>query len=173
MEKMTLMTQDSQTHWTAIRPFMTVHNDQDYDRLVAQMNELLDEIGANENHPMYESKEPTFLPLYKKWQINVSLRQGHHSNSGRHYIRIISAVVGMIGKAVRAVEIGIRRVGKGAVGVEGQVAVGRADIQNGRQRVSFRIAVVTQHAWGSHTQQIVLIGGVSIAHGHGRVVGGR
>ena len=65
---MTLMTQDIQIHWTAIRPFMTVHNDQDYGRLVVQMNELLDEIGANENHPMYEFLDTlgTILHAYEE-----------------------------------------------------------------------------------------------------------
>ncbi len=51
---MTIMIQDIQTHWAAIRPFMTVRNEQDYDRLVAQLNQLIDEVGTNENHPLYE-----------------------------------------------------------------------------------------------------------------------
>jgi HTH-type transcriptional regulator / antitoxin HigA len=54
MEKMTLMIQDIQSHWTAISPFMTIHNEQDYDRVVDQMNALIDEVGTNENHPLYE-----------------------------------------------------------------------------------------------------------------------
>lgn len=46
--------EDIQAHWLAIRPFMTIHNEQDYDRLVEQLNQLIDVVGANEAHPMYE-----------------------------------------------------------------------------------------------------------------------
>ena len=51
---MTLMLQEIQSHWKAIQPFITIHNEEDYDRLVAQMNELVDQVGTNEDHPMYE-----------------------------------------------------------------------------------------------------------------------
>lgn len=33
---------------------MTIQNEQDYDRLVDQLNQLIDEVGTNESHPMYE-----------------------------------------------------------------------------------------------------------------------
>jgi HTH-type transcriptional regulator/antitoxin HigA len=67
---MTLMIQDIQPHWTAIRRFMTIRNEQDYDRLVAQMNELLDEVGTNEAHPMYEFLDTlgTILRAYEEKQ---------------------------------------------------------------------------------------------------------
>ena len=51
---MTLMIQDIQPHWTAIRPFMTIRNEEDYDRLVLQLNQLIDEVGTDEDHPMYD-----------------------------------------------------------------------------------------------------------------------
>ncbi|MBE2221056.1 MAG: helix-turn-helix domain-containing protein [Anaerolineae bacterium] len=65
---MTLMLQDIQSHWTAIRPFMTIHNEQDYDRVVAQMNDLLDEVGTNESHPLYEFLDTlgTLLHVYEE-----------------------------------------------------------------------------------------------------------
>jgi HTH-type transcriptional regulator/antitoxin HigA len=54
MEKMTLMVDNIQAHWQAIRPYLTILNEQDYDRLVEQMNGLIDEVGTDETHPMYE-----------------------------------------------------------------------------------------------------------------------
>ena len=48
-----VMNQDIQTHWQAIRPYLTIQNEQDYDRLVEQMNQLIDEVGTDETHPMY------------------------------------------------------------------------------------------------------------------------
>ncbi len=48
------MIQDIQPHWLAIRSFMVVRNEQDYDRLIKQLQQLIDEVGTNEQHPMYE-----------------------------------------------------------------------------------------------------------------------
>ncbi|MBP6472493.1 MAG: transcriptional regulator [Chloroflexi bacterium] len=51
---MTLMTQEIQTHWAVIRPYLTIRNEAEYDRAVERLNRLLDEVGTNEEHPLYE-----------------------------------------------------------------------------------------------------------------------
>ena len=51
---MSMMIQEIQPHWTVIRPYLSIRNEQDYDRSVKQMNELIDVVGTNEDHPMYE-----------------------------------------------------------------------------------------------------------------------
>jgi len=43
-----------QSHWAVVRPYLSIRNEEDYDRAVAQMNELIDLVGTNEDHPMYE-----------------------------------------------------------------------------------------------------------------------
>jgi HTH-type transcriptional regulator/antitoxin HigA len=53
MEAMTLFTQNLQAHWASIRPILTIRNEREYDAAVKRMNALLDEIGANERHPLY------------------------------------------------------------------------------------------------------------------------
>lgn len=75
---MTLMIQDIQPHWTAIRQFMTIRSEQDYDRLVAQMNELIDEVGINEAHPMYEFLDTlgTILHAYEEKQHPIPQASG-------------------------------------------------------------------------------------------------
>lgn len=75
---MTQMIQDIQPHWTAIRPFMTIRNEADYDRLVAQMNQLIDEVGTNEEHPMYEFLDTlgTILHAYEEKQISLPSASG-------------------------------------------------------------------------------------------------
>ncbi len=50
---MTIFTNQIQTHWESISPLLTFHNEQEYDAAVARMNELLDEIGTDETHPLY------------------------------------------------------------------------------------------------------------------------
>ncbi len=51
---MSIMIQEIQPYWTAICPYLSIRNEEDYERVVKQMNELIDIIGTNENHPMYE-----------------------------------------------------------------------------------------------------------------------
>lgn len=44
---------DIQIHWEKITPLLIIHNENDYNMAVKRMNELLDEIGTNEKHPLY------------------------------------------------------------------------------------------------------------------------
>ncbi len=50
---MTLVNDQIQTYWTNIAPLLTVRNEREYNAAVKHMNELLDEIGTNEKHPLY------------------------------------------------------------------------------------------------------------------------
>ncbi len=51
---MTIITKEMQQNWVNVRPLLTIRNERDYDRAVARLNELLDEIGSNEKHPFYD-----------------------------------------------------------------------------------------------------------------------
>ncbi len=48
-----MFTQNLQAHWATIRPILTIRNEREYHAAVKRMNALLDEIGANERHPLY------------------------------------------------------------------------------------------------------------------------
>ena len=50
---MTLVNDQIQTHWTNIAPLLTIRNEREYNTAVKRLNELLDEIGTNEKHPLY------------------------------------------------------------------------------------------------------------------------
>jgi len=50
---MTLSTKDIEKHWTPLRTLLTIRNEREYDRSIRYLNELLDEIGTNERHPLY------------------------------------------------------------------------------------------------------------------------
>ena len=50
---MTVIPQELQTHWTAISPLLSIHNEHEYDLAVERLNRLLDEVGADEQHPLY------------------------------------------------------------------------------------------------------------------------
>lgn len=51
---MTSILREIQPYWTAVSPYLALHNEQDYERAIEQLNQLLDEIGTDETHPMYE-----------------------------------------------------------------------------------------------------------------------
>jgi HTH-type transcriptional regulator/antitoxin HigA len=78
MEKMTIMIQNIQPHWQAIRPYMTINNEQDYDRLVEQLNDLIDEVGTDETHPMYEFLDTlgTILHAYEETHYTIPQATG-------------------------------------------------------------------------------------------------
>ena len=50
---MTILTKDLETHWANIHPLLTIRNEREYDAAVKRLNELLDEIGTNERHPLF------------------------------------------------------------------------------------------------------------------------
>ncbi len=51
---MTVFAPEIQDHWTAIQPILTIRDETDYDRAVTILNKLLDEIGTDERHPLYD-----------------------------------------------------------------------------------------------------------------------
>lgn len=51
---MNLTSKEIERHWIPIRPLLTIRNERDYDRAVKRINTLVDEIGTDESHPLYE-----------------------------------------------------------------------------------------------------------------------
>ncbi len=51
---MSILIKEIQPYWTVIRPYLSIRNEEDYDRAIEQMNELIDNVGTDEDHPMYE-----------------------------------------------------------------------------------------------------------------------
>ena len=50
---MTLVNEELEVHWANIAPLLTIRNEREYNAAVKRLNELLDEIGDNEKHPLY------------------------------------------------------------------------------------------------------------------------
>ena len=51
---MSVITDDIQAHWHVVRPLFSIRNEKEYDLAIERLNALLDEIGNNEEHPLYE-----------------------------------------------------------------------------------------------------------------------
>ena len=54
VEIMSMKIQEIQPHWTVIRPYLSIRNEDDYENAVEQLNGLIDAFGTNEAHPMYD-----------------------------------------------------------------------------------------------------------------------
>lgn len=54
MEIMSTIAKDIKDHWAAISPILSIHNEHEYNLAVKRVNSLLDEVGTNEQHPLYE-----------------------------------------------------------------------------------------------------------------------
>lgn len=50
---MTALTRDLQTHWNRVYPLLSIHTESDYEAAVQRLDELLDAVGADEQHPLY------------------------------------------------------------------------------------------------------------------------
>ena len=51
---MSVIAEDIQAHWSVVRPLFSIRNENEYDLAIERLNTLIDEIGANEQHPLYE-----------------------------------------------------------------------------------------------------------------------
>lgn len=50
---MSIITKDLQTHWQTISPLLSIRDGRENDLAVQRLNSLLDEIGTDEDHPLY------------------------------------------------------------------------------------------------------------------------
>ena len=50
---MTALTKEIEIHWQPIAPLFTIRNEAEYDHAIEHLNHLLDEIGTDEDHPLY------------------------------------------------------------------------------------------------------------------------
>jgi HTH-type transcriptional regulator/antitoxin HigA len=53
MENLTTLPSDIHTHWSSLAPLLTIRNEEEYDQAIEKLNNLIDEIGLNKQHPLY------------------------------------------------------------------------------------------------------------------------
>lgn len=53
MENLATLPLDIDIHWQAISPLLTIRNDEEYEQAIKRLNNLIDQIGTNEQHPLY------------------------------------------------------------------------------------------------------------------------
>jgi HTH-type transcriptional regulator/antitoxin HigA len=75
---MTVFTNQIKTHWKSISPLLTIRNEREYGAAVERMNELLDEIGTDESHPLYSLLDTlgTLIQAYEGEHISIPEAKG-------------------------------------------------------------------------------------------------
>ncbi len=75
---MTFVTPVICNHWVAMRPILAIRSETDYDRAVAALNELLDEVGDDEHHPLYDLLDTlgTLIGAYEAKHLELPVVQG-------------------------------------------------------------------------------------------------
>ena len=75
---MTVFTDQIQTHWKSISPLLTIRNEREYSAAVERINELLDEIGTDESHPLYSLLDTlgTLIQAYEEELFSIPEAKG-------------------------------------------------------------------------------------------------
>lgn len=51
---MSVLTEELQIPWQVLGPLLTIRSEEEYEQAVERMNQLIDEVGTVETHPLYE-----------------------------------------------------------------------------------------------------------------------
>jgi HTH-type transcriptional regulator/antitoxin HigA len=76
---MTVMTKEIHRHWASISPLLIIRNEREYDLAVQHLDELLDEIGTDESHPLYGLLDTlgTLVSVYEAQHHSLPTARGH------------------------------------------------------------------------------------------------
>jgi HTH-type transcriptional regulator / antitoxin HigA len=71
---MTLVNEELEMHWANIAPLLIIRNEREYNAAIKRLNELLDEIGDNEKHPLYSLLDTlgTLIHAYEEEHYPIS-----------------------------------------------------------------------------------------------------
>ena len=75
---MSVLTKDIQTHWASIQPILSIHNEREYDLAIKRLDELLDEVGDDEKHPLYGLLDTlsTLIEVYEEQHYPIPESSG-------------------------------------------------------------------------------------------------
>ena len=78
MEEVKKFSEAVQPYWTVMEPVLMVRTEADYDRAVARLNELLDEVGDDATHPLYGLLDTlgTLVHAYEVEQVEMPAATG-------------------------------------------------------------------------------------------------
>ena len=68
-----MITEDIQAHWQVVSPFFAIRNEEEYDIAIERLNALLDEVGSDEQHPLYDLLDTLGTIIYAYEEIHHPL----------------------------------------------------------------------------------------------------
>src|SRR5437016_13519694 len=75
---MRVATEDLQSHWATLGPMLVIRSEDDYERAVEHLNQLLDHVGTDEQHPLYGLLDTlgTLIHAYEEDHHSISESSG-------------------------------------------------------------------------------------------------
>ena len=61
---MSLLAEDIQAHWLAVQPILSIRNEEEYDIAIERLHALIDEVGTDERHPLYDLLDTLGTVIY-------------------------------------------------------------------------------------------------------------
>ena len=64
----TIVSKELENQWASIRPIFTIRNEREYNAAIKRLNDLLDEVGENDKHPLYSLLDTlgTLIQVYEE-----------------------------------------------------------------------------------------------------------
>jgi HTH-type transcriptional regulator/antitoxin HigA len=72
--------------WSTLQSVLSIKTEKDYDRAVARLNELLDEVGTNEKHPLYDLLDTLATVIYAYEEEHYKLPNVSGREMLQHFI---------------------------------------------------------------------------------------
>ena len=65
---MSVIAEDIQIHWRVVQPLFSIRDGDEYNKAIVTLNALIDEVGTDEQHPLYELLDTlgTVIHAYQK-----------------------------------------------------------------------------------------------------------
>lgn len=61
---MSVIPEDIQMHWRVVQPLFSIRDEDVYNKAISTLNALIDEVGADEQHPLYELLDTLGTVIY-------------------------------------------------------------------------------------------------------------
>ena len=61
---MSVIAKDIQAHWRVVQPLLSIRDEVEYDKAIVTLNALIDEVGTDEQHPLYELLDTLGTVIY-------------------------------------------------------------------------------------------------------------
>jgi HTH-type transcriptional regulator / antitoxin HigA len=72
--------------WSTLQSVLSIKTEKDYDRAVARLNELVDEVGTNEKHPLYDLLDTLGTVIYAYEEEHYKLPNVSGKEMLQHFI---------------------------------------------------------------------------------------